>query len=105
MARNLWLIFPLVLIPMLAQARDSKFTWHSPTFNQQEFAKDKYQCMKETGSNGKIIDFNSPGMRLQITGAKLQRDGRSLDRINKIMDTQSIFVACMESKGYELHKR
>ena len=117
MGRHLWLLLPLILVGSCVQAqnsasrRPSNLTWYSPNFTDSQFAKDKYQCMKETGSDGKIIDLDAVGpfrKAMLETSLRLQQtegDYRMTDRIKKTLHTQRLFIACMESKGYNLQRR
>ena len=85
---------------LLATGCASQTVWKKPRTTEAQFAKDRYQCMRETG----YTEMNT----LTYIGGAMQSAGENLgggpnpsgDELADYRRNRQMYEACMQSKGY-----
>ncbi len=85
---------------LLAAGCASQTVWNKTGGTEAQFAKDRYQCMRETGYT-EMSTLTYIGGAMQSTGEALGGGPNpSGDELADYRRNKQMFEACMQSKGY-----
>jgi len=99
MNRSLSLLVSGLCLLVACGPTSHQLTWYNPIASQQQFARDKYQCMRETGGTGRpLTSGRELGLGLQDMAEK--QKGRPPQHLRR----EKLFNLCMESRGYTLQR-
>jgi len=93
--------------PSTRAARPVRPTWYKPTVTQQQYAQERYHCMRETGSDGgptELTEMQNFGRGMGELGDAMGGKSYLIEKrramVREKLFRNRLFAACMESKGY-----
>ncbi len=85
---------------LLAAGCASQTVWNKTGGTEAQFAKDRYQCMKETSYTEKNTLWQIGAAMQSAAAAGQGGPNPSGDELADYRQNRQMFEACMQSKGY-----